>query len=169
MQLILDCHWLVCVRGEGLTDRSISKSESWRSGSSDWAVCDVFISSALDACSYSHKQPSDWPWSPSDSELKRGFSIATIISAQVLSQSVAYWSVSCFCAPLLAVYNETLLMFALLFIWTVSPFLSHSDYTAEHLLEVIRTVHYLFYFRISKTSHYILMKDYADDALVNCA
>ncbi len=23
MQLILDCHWLVCVRGEGLTDRSI--------------------------------------------------------------------------------------------------------------------------------------------------
>ncbi len=23
VQLILDCHWLVCVRGEGLTDRSI--------------------------------------------------------------------------------------------------------------------------------------------------
>ncbi len=23
MQLILNCHWLVCVRGEGLTDRSI--------------------------------------------------------------------------------------------------------------------------------------------------
>ncbi len=23
VQLILDCHWLICVRGEGLTDRSI--------------------------------------------------------------------------------------------------------------------------------------------------
>ncbi len=28
MQLILDCHWLVCVWGEGLTDRSITKTRT---------------------------------------------------------------------------------------------------------------------------------------------
>ncbi len=25
MQLILDCHWLICAQGEGLTDRSIGE------------------------------------------------------------------------------------------------------------------------------------------------
>ncbi len=28
VQLILDCHWLVCVRGEGLTDRSIARPKT---------------------------------------------------------------------------------------------------------------------------------------------
>ncbi len=27
VQLILDCHWLICVRGEGLTDRSIAHTK----------------------------------------------------------------------------------------------------------------------------------------------
>lgn len=42
-------------------------------------------------------------------------------------------------------------------------------YAAERLPEVNRTVHDPFYFRISESSYYMLMKDYADDALLNCA
>ncbi len=38
VQLILDCHWLVCVRGEGLTDRSIGHWSKHKIGFLDMQI-----------------------------------------------------------------------------------------------------------------------------------